>query len=86
MPELCRFDGIRIYMNFGDHAPPHFHAEYAGVNVEIDIGSILMTNGKLPPRQYSRIRDWAIERHQDLIEAFERASRGEHPGKIEPLR
>ena len=30
MPELCRFYGIVIRMFLGDHAPPHFHAEYAG--------------------------------------------------------
>jgi hypothetical protein len=29
MPELSRFYGIVIKMYFGDHAPPHFHAEYA---------------------------------------------------------
>lgn len=29
MPELSRFYGIVIKMYFGDHDPPHFHAEYA---------------------------------------------------------
>ena len=58
MPELCRFDGIRIFMNFGDHAPPHFHAEYSGITVEIDIGSLIMTNGTLPASEYRKIRDW----------------------------
>jgi hypothetical protein len=29
MPEICRFYGIVIKMYFADHAPPHFHAEYA---------------------------------------------------------
>ena len=29
MPEICRFYGIIIKMYFADHAPPHFHAEYA---------------------------------------------------------
>jgi hypothetical protein len=28
MPELSRFYGVRITMNFVDHAPPHFHATY----------------------------------------------------------
>jgi len=28
MPEICRFFGISIKMYFGDHMPPHFHAEY----------------------------------------------------------
>ncbi|MBI3048702.1 MAG: DUF4160 domain-containing protein [Acidobacteria bacterium] len=29
MPEICRFYGIVIKMYFADHAPRHFHAEYA---------------------------------------------------------
>ena len=30
MPEITEFNGIRIYMYFKDHNPPHIHAEYAG--------------------------------------------------------
>jgi hypothetical protein len=30
MPELSRFYGIVIQMYYDDHAPPHFHALYAG--------------------------------------------------------
>jgi hypothetical protein len=29
MPEISRFFGIVIAMNFDDHLPPHFHAVYA---------------------------------------------------------
>ena len=29
MTEICRFYGIVIKIHFADHAPPHFHAEYA---------------------------------------------------------
>jgi hypothetical protein len=29
MPEISRFLGIVIRMYYRDHAPPHFHAEYA---------------------------------------------------------
>jgi hypothetical protein len=28
MPELARFHGIIIAMDYNDHAPPHFHAKY----------------------------------------------------------
>lgn len=28
MPEISLFYGIRITMNWSDHNPPHFHAEY----------------------------------------------------------
>ncbi|HZW33848.1 MAG TPA: DUF4160 domain-containing protein [Isosphaeraceae bacterium] len=29
MPRVSQFYGIAIYMYYNDHAPPHFHAEYA---------------------------------------------------------
>lgn len=28
MPEVSRFFGIVIFMNYNDHLPPHFHAKY----------------------------------------------------------
>ena len=40
MPEICRFYGIVIKMYFADHAPPHFHAEYAEHEVRIAIDSL----------------------------------------------
>ena len=30
MPEISRFYGIRIFMFFREHNPPHFHAKYQG--------------------------------------------------------
>ena len=30
MPEISRFYGIVIQIYYGDHPPPHFHANYAG--------------------------------------------------------
>lgn len=37
MPEISRFFGIAIRMYFLDHAPPHFHAYYAGAEAQIGI-------------------------------------------------
>lgn len=39
MPEISRFYGITIKMYFADHAPPHFHAEYAEFEVRVGIES-----------------------------------------------
>lgn len=49
MPKLSRFLGIVIFMNFNDHASPHFHAKYGEyqIKVEIDTGLI---EGKFPTR------------------------------------
>jgi uncharacterized protein DUF4160 len=48
MPEICRFYGIVIKMYFADHAPPHFHAEYAEHEARIAIDSLAVISGKLP--------------------------------------
>ena len=53
MPEICRFYGIVIKMYFADHAPPHFHAEYAEQEVRIAIDSLAVISGRLPPRAHS---------------------------------
>ena len=59
MPELCRFYGIVIKMFFGDHAPPHFHAEYAGFEPVIAIQSGAVLGGRLPPRAMGLVAEWA---------------------------
>lgn len=49
MPTLSRFYGIKITMNYNDHSPPHFHAEYQGYEVSIEIanGNVI---GNMPRR------------------------------------
>jgi len=46
MPEISRFFGIIITMNYNDHAPPHFHARYGGDQALVDIQT-LQANGGL---------------------------------------
>jgi len=50
MPEISRFYGIIIKMYFSDHAPPHFHAFYGDSEVLINITTLAVIAGKLPPR------------------------------------
>jgi len=45
MPELCRFFGIIIRMQCGDHAPPHFHAVYGEHRANIDIEGLVVIKG-----------------------------------------
>jgi len=49
MPEVSRFYGIVITINYNDHAPPHFHARYGGHQVVLAIGGGILA-GWLPPR------------------------------------
>ena len=42
MPELCRFFGIIVRMQCGDHPPPHFHAVYGDARASIDIEGLVV--------------------------------------------
>ncbi len=50
MPVISSFYGILIKMYFGDHAPPHFHAEYAEFVAQISINDFAVIEGYLPPK------------------------------------
>ena len=50
MPEISRFYGIVIQIYYGDHPPPHFHANYAGQVAKIDIDTLALIDGSLPAR------------------------------------
>ena len=59
MPELCRFYGIVIRMYWDDHNPPHFHAFYGGDMAVIDINTLSIIAGSVPPRALGLIVEWA---------------------------
>ena len=85
MPELARFYGIIIRMHYRDHAPPHFHATYQDYEATVEISSLAVTRGELPVRAQGLVLEWAALHQQELYEAWERRTRQEPLGKIEPL-
>ena len=85
MPELCRFFGIIIRMQCGDHPPPHFHAVYGDARASIDIERLVVIKGSLPPRALGLVVEWASRYQDELRNAWSRAERLEVPGKIAPL-
>ena len=40
MPTLSVVKGIKVYINWDDHLPPHFHAMFAGQDVSIDLETL----------------------------------------------
>lgn len=46
-------------MYFIDHNPPHFHAEYQGMQAEYNIKTLELIVGKLPSRAESLVLEWA---------------------------
>jgi hypothetical protein len=50
VPKISEFFGISIYMYFGEHPPPHFHARYGGSEALVSIADLSVLEGSLPPR------------------------------------
>jgi hypothetical protein len=85
MPTVSIFFGIVIKMYFGDHNPPHFHAEYQGEMAVFDFrGNILA--GDISSRTAVRlIREWADLHPAELAENWEDLQNGRGFRKIPPL-
>jgi len=58
MPRVSAFYGIVITMYWRDHPPAHFHAAYAGHVAEIEIESLGVLDGWLPPRALRLVKKW----------------------------
>lgn len=85
MPELSLFYGIRITMYHDDHNPPHFHAEYAGKSVVIDIQEGRIIKGGLPTKQIKLILAWCELHRDELMQDWELSKSGKTMAKIAPL-
>ena len=85
MPEISRFFGIVIKMFFDDHNPPHFHAEYGDHLALLDIRTLGVFAGQLPPRALGLIIEWATLHRQELLADWERARAQQVLQKTAPL-
>ena len=85
MPEICRVYGIVIRMYFADHAPPHFHAEYAEFEARIAIDSLAVISGKLPPRAMELVAEWTTLHQQELTALWAKARQSEPLQRLDPL-
>ena len=85
MPEISRFFGIVIKMYFDEHPPPHFHAEYGEFKAVVDINSLVIVGGYLPPRVLGLVVEWAAQHRGELLALWDRAGKMQPLSKIPPL-
>ncbi len=84
VPEISRFYGIVITIDYNDHAPPHFHARYGGRQATVAFdGNILA--GWLPPRAMVMVPDWALLHREELDDDWDRARNQLPVLPIDPL-
>lgn len=84
MPELSRFFGIIIYMNWRDHNPPHFHAVYGEHEALVSIDGALLAGG-LPRRALSMVFEWLAVHRAELLDNWQKAQSRQPLSEIEPL-
>lgn len=88
MPVISSFYGILIKMYFGDHLPPHFHAEYAEFSAQISIRDLGILEGHLPPKALGLVVEWASIHREELMYNWNNLIKGGNGlfKKIEPLK
>ncbi|MEA2051046.1 MAG: DUF4160 domain-containing protein [Campylobacterota bacterium] len=84
MPEISRFYGIIITMNYNEHNPPHFHAIYQGYEISIEIKTGLV-KGTMPKRALKMIFEWLDMYKYELLEDWQLAQDRKSLIKIAPL-
>ena len=80
------FRGIKIYINWRDHMPPHFHATYGGEEVIVLINEIEVLEGNMPNKQLKMLLGWAALHQDELLENWELAVKKQELFAIEPLK
>ena len=85
MPLVSAFYGILIRMFYNDHPPAHFHARYGEFEATIEISTLNIMEGHLPPRALNLVTEWAMMHRDELLEDWRLCREKAPPAKIEPL-
>lgn len=85
MPTISLFYGIKVTMYYDDHMPPHFHAEYNGEEVLVDIIHSRVIQGHFPSKQLKLILAWTVIHQDELMQNWELAKEHEPLNRISPL-
>lgn len=85
MPIICMFRGIKIYMYWNDHMPPHFHAKYGGDEIIVSINDLEVIEGNIPHKQLKMVLGWAAFHQEELIENWNLAENRQELFEIKPM-
>ena len=85
MPEISRFYGIVVAMFNNEHNPPHFHVRYGKDQTAIEIRTLRVLEGWIPPRAIGLVMEWASDHQEELMQDWKQACNGATLNKIEPL-
>lgn len=83
MPTVAMFDGMKIQVFAKEHPPPHFHVAQAEHRAQIEIGTLRVMRGSLPPARLARVISWAEPRRPALQAAWDAVQAKRLPEWIE---
>jgi hypothetical protein len=83
VPVVAIVDGVKIMFYANEHPPAHFHAKIAEFQAVVDIDSVTIVAGRLPPAQTRSVLAWAASRQDRLRQTFVSALAHERVGPIE---
>ena len=84
MPIVSRFFGVVIFMNWREHAPPHFHARYGDEEVAVEIETGRVT-GTMTRRALGMVEEWRRLHKSELLADWALAERRQTLNRIPPL-
>lgn len=69
MPVISRFYGmiVKMYLLGKEHNPPHIHFLYGEYNGVVDLQTLSIAEGDLPPKAVSMALEWAGKYQSELL-------------------
>ena len=85
MPIISEFYGIKVMMFWNEHMPPHFHAQYGGNKILVDIENGTVIKGVFPSKQLKLVLAWFEIHREELMLNWGNVLRHELLNRINPL-
>ena len=70
-----------MFFGAAEHNPPHFHVTYGEHVGVIDMRTLTMEEGDLPPRAQALVREWASIHRDELMDIW----KTQNFRKVDPL-
>lgn len=73
MPVISRFYGMvaKMYLLGNEHNPPHIHFLYGDYNAVVDLQTLTIKEGDLPPKAAAMALEWTEKYQNELREMWE---------------
>jgi len=82
VPVVAIVEGVKIEFYPDEHPPPHLHARFAEFVAQIEIRTVKVLRGSLPPAKLGRVISWAAAHQSGLMNAWSAVEELRKPERI----